>query len=715
MHCLFKWIAGLLGIACILGLAVAALFPFEPTSASDVPDAVAPYFIEAAYPMWRSSVYPPEAIPLDYVQQIGHVFILPGENGTLAVPAGFVMPQLIERVHAANRKILIGVGGASSHDEFVLMVSDPTDRATFVQNLTGFVIEQGYDGVEIDWEFPRTAADRENLNALMTELRASLDATGQDLLLDIAVSASEWSGQWIDVDTITPLVDYYLVMTYSYHGGWSARSGHNAPLYPPPPGVDNSASVHESIRYWTETRGVPGSQIVMGLASYGISFDSEDLYRPFTSFGQAYYCDIRPLIGNGYTRHWDSTCQVPYLTQDDGPTLWSYDDPESIGLKCDYVIENNLGGVAIWDVTGDLINGHQELLEAVADKLMPQSDIILSATPDNVTIRAGQSAIYTLSVTASGSVTGAVALALHNQPAGTSATFDINPVDPPGTSLLTITNTTSLSPATYVMAVTGICSSLSLSDSVSISLVVTTPCLDWISVTAANESASIYPGETATYTLSLAASAGFTAPVTLTVQGAPSGTAALFDPNPLIPPGTSQLYLTTTASTGAGTYALTVTGTSGVLTDVVSVMLIVTSVTPGFTLSIFPTTHIAKPDQVVSYTVVVTGANGFSQPVTLTVVGLPIGVYATWSINPAMPGRSSILTLFISSSSPFGVHPFQVVGTAETQIVAAAIELIIDYPFRDYLPIVRKSGTISSSQSPVQLDFPPFADFGPKL
>jgi chitinase len=347
--------------------ASASLLPRDPALPSNNGDGTS-YFVEAAYPAWRTSVYPPEAIPLDHIQQIGHVFILPGEDGALAIPDGFVMPQLIEFVHAANKKIFVGVGGASSHDEFASMVDDPTDRATFVQNLTDFVIEHGYDGVEIDWEFPQTAVDRENLNALMAELRASLDATGQDLDLNIAVSSGEWFGQWIDVEAITPLVDYYLVMTYSYHGGWSAQSGHNAPLYPPPSGVDDPASVDGSIHYWAETRGVPRSQIVMGLASYGISFNSEDLYRPFTSFEQAYYSEIQPLIGNGYTRHWDSTCQVPYLTQDAGPTLWSYDDPQSIGLKCDYAIENNLGGVAIWDVTGDRINGQQELLEMVAER-----------------------------------------------------------------------------------------------------------------------------------------------------------------------------------------------------------------------------------------------------------------------------------------------------------------------------------------------------------
>jgi chitinase len=440
-----------------------------------MPNGDKPYFVEAAYPAWRIHVYPSEAIPLEYVQQISHVFVLPGENGALTIPDGFLLPQLVERVHTARKTIVVGVGGASSHDEFAPMVADPADRVTFVQNLTDFVVEQGYDGVMIDWEFPQTPTECDNLNALMGELRASLDATGQDLQLNIAVSSGEWFGQWIDTDSITPLVDYYLLMTFSFHGVWSTQSGHNAPLYSPLPELDSSGSVDETVHYWIEARGVPESKIVVGLPTYGVSFDSEGLYRPFSTSNQACYSEIQPLVNNGYTRQWDSTSQVPYLIQDDGPILWSCDDAESIGLKCDYVFDHNLAGVMIWEVTGDLIDGQQELLRAIADKLIPPPRIYLSAAPDNVTICAGQVATYTLSVTATGSITGLAALTLHNQPMGISATFDPNPVELPATSRLTIANTTGLTPGTYAMTVIGTQGTLLLSDSVSISLTIISP------------------------------------------------------------------------------------------------------------------------------------------------------------------------------------------------------------------------------------------------
>jgi len=212
----------------------------------------------------------------------------------------------------------------------------------------------------------------------------------------------------------------------------------------------------------------------------------------------------------------------------------------------------------------------------------------------------------------------------------------------------------------------------------------------WISVAASPGTVGVYAGEAATYTISLTASEGFTAPVTLTLQGAPAGTVTSFIPNPATPPGTSHLTITTTASTVAGIYTVTVTGSSGTSSDTARLFLVVGSLAPSFTLNVSPTIRIAKPDQTVSYAVAVTGTGGFSQPVSLAVVGLPAGVGAAWSANPVVPGSSSTLTFSIPSSPPFGSHPLQVVGTADTQVVSKAITLGITCPYEIYLPIVLK-------------------------
>jgi hypothetical protein len=94
-----------------------------------------------------------------------------------------------------------------------------------------------------------------------------------------------------------------------------------------------------------------------------------------------------------------------------------------------------------------------------------------------------------------------------------------------------------------------------------------------LSLTAEPTSLVVYPGETATYTLSVTASEGFSVPVTLSLQGAPADTTASFSPNPVTPPDSSDLYITTTALTAAGTFSMTAVGSAGEITDTANMML----------------------------------------------------------------------------------------------------------------------------------------------
>ena len=54
----------------------------------------------------------------------------------------------------------------------------------------------------------------------------------------------------------------------------------------------------------------------------------------------------------GWVRKWDNEAKVPYLTK--GNFFLSYDDEESIGIKAQFINDNNLGGTIIWTVYGDL-------------------------------------------------------------------------------------------------------------------------------------------------------------------------------------------------------------------------------------------------------------------------------------------------------------------------------------------------------------------------
>jgi hypothetical protein len=317
--------------------------------------------------------------------------------------------------------------------------------------------------------------------------------------------------------------------------------------------------------------------------------------------------------------------------------------------------------------------------------------ISITAAPGVADVYPGQTAVYTLSLSASTGFTAPVTYTLQGAPVDANVSFVPNPVTPPGDSQLYVTTTASTVTGTWAMTVTG--TSGAVSDAAYLTLNVYQATFD---LDVQPDTRTVLPGNVAAYTVSVTPDEDppgtnvFTAPVSLALQGAPPDTSISFDPNPVIPPGDSQLHITTTASTATGVYEMIVSGTAGAFTETADLTLIVASASPSFTLEASPTDCIAKPDQTVSYTVFVTGLPGFHQPVSLTVAGLPAGVGAVWSINPVTPDGSSTLALSVSSSPSFGEHPLQVIGRADAQVVTQDIELLIVYPFGVYLPTILK-------------------------
>jgi hypothetical protein len=94
--------------------------------------------------------------------------------------------------------------------------------------------------------------------------------------------------------------------------------------------------------------------------------------------------------------------------------------------------------------------------DVVVQSCVPAApDFTLGATPDTAQICAGDNAEYTVNVGAIGGFINPVTLAASGNPAGTTASFTPNPVTPPGSSLLTIGNTSGVAGGSYIIAIDG--------------------------------------------------------------------------------------------------------------------------------------------------------------------------------------------------------------------------------------------------------------------
>jgi uncharacterized membrane protein len=203
------------------------------------------------------------------------------------------------------------------------------------------------------------------------------------------------------------------------------------------------------------------------------------------------------------------------------------------------------------------------------------------------------------------------------------------------------------------------------------------------SITASPSSQTVSPGGKATYTVSVTRANGFTGAVNLTVPKLPSGATGNFSVNPI---GSSQsssvLTVDAGSSTAAGTYSLSIKGTSGNLSDSTSVTLVVQKdQTADFALAVSPNSQQVLQGDQTSYTVSVSSVSGFTSPVSLSVSGLPKGVTATASPNPvtpsATPGTTSTLTVAAASKASTGNYTLSVTGTSGKLSHSAQVALAV--------------------------------------
>lgn len=290
-------------------------------------------------------------------------------------------------------KTLISVGGWTWSGNFSKVAASESARQKFAESALTFCTKYGFDGLDIDWEFPveggndiaHLPEDKENYTKLLKKCREVFDAQGKKdgkhYLLTIAGGPNPTFVKNTETKKMMDYLDFINVMSYDYHGGWENKTGHNAPLYATDPA--DPLCVSDTIQKYIDA-GVKPADLNMGLAYYGrgwINVSSQDnngylqaaQTAPQTSTGfgigtwEGACFDYWDLTDNylgkgGYKRYFDSEAKVPYLFN--GTNFISYDDEESIRYKLDFANKKKLGGVMFWEFSGDK---HMELQKIVAD------------------------------------------------------------------------------------------------------------------------------------------------------------------------------------------------------------------------------------------------------------------------------------------------------------------------------------------------------------
>ncbi|ROV91006.1 hypothetical protein VSDG_07707 [Cytospora chrysosperma] len=311
------------------------------------------------------------------------------------------MPRLTAlKNYNPSLEVWISIGGWSMTDSdqptattFSDLAGSEDAQQKFFTSLVSFMSTYGFDGVDIDWEYPVAPersgkdADYENYVSFLKNLRGALGSNGHNYGLSITLPSSYWYLQNFDIVKIEPLVDWFNVMTYDLHGTWDSTD----------PYIGAIVQAHTNLTEIDQTmdlmwrNSIDPSKIVMGIGFYGRSFTLSDpscteAGCPFSaggtpgncsaSAGTLMYSEIQDIIATGdATVVTDKDAAVQIVTW--GGDQWvSYDDADTLKQKLDYANGKCLGGLMVWAASTDDNKG--SAIQALAGAAGINSTTVLS-------------------------------------------------------------------------------------------------------------------------------------------------------------------------------------------------------------------------------------------------------------------------------------------------------------------------------------------------
>jgi len=342
------------------------------------------------YTSW--SIFAPQydvtQIPAAQLTHLNYAFANISESGECALGDEYADTQYpyvdgslgnmgaLVSLKAANPHLrtLISIGGYTWSGRFSDVATTAEARQHFAESCVQFMLDHGFDGLDLDWEFPvgggaagnsERPEDGDNFILLLQALRDQLstlrNAKGEPYLLTIA-AGNDSAQLALDWSRIHPLLDWINVMTYDMHGMQDGTTGLNAPLYDDP-NYPNKPSIDRTITSLLALN-IPPDKLVLGVPFYGVGWSGVEstnagLYQSFArladgSLGLGYFdYDGVSSLPTGYLTYWNDAAQAPWLYDAATGTFISFENDASLKAKVAYTHEHHLGGVMIWDMSMD--------------------------------------------------------------------------------------------------------------------------------------------------------------------------------------------------------------------------------------------------------------------------------------------------------------------------------------------------------------------------
>ncbi len=349
------------------------------------------------------------------VTHIGHHGPYLYGDGSLDYNANGCTPEkmagAVQASHNHNKPILISI---VSWVSYMQSLETPEKRTVAINELLYLLDTYGYDGVDVDLEPVMSPyvggmqTDNPVYFAFINQLYDSLSIRYNAMLgrQPLLTCATNSYGAPV-LHQLENKLDMMNIMTYDMTNSWVDYNNftwHDAPVY------DYSGngwpSVHNMVQEMRQ-EGIAASKIGIGVSfdafrwqggsgtpTGGVTAPAQTYSTTpsWTRFSYEYMMDN--VYNNAYYR-WDNVAKMSYLSIDNpndaDDQFWSYNDEVSCEAKAEYVLQEDLGGVIIWELYLGLRNSlptenHIPQLTATYNALCPSSSKVDNMEEHNISI-----------------------------------------------------------------------------------------------------------------------------------------------------------------------------------------------------------------------------------------------------------------------------------------------------------------------------------------
>ena len=217
------------------------------------------FYVVGYFPSYKNIASVPD-VKFKMCNVINYAFANLNNTGALVIGNTAHLLAVRDKAKINAAKIFLSISGVAA--DFKSMAAASAGRVSFITQAMSLVRLYGFDGLDIDWEFPRTDDGTDvTYTALMKQLSDSCH-TDRKYYLTAAITAGKYAGAVRDAISnelwLGNYVDWFNIMSYEDFSTTASYKHHT-----------DLALANTSINYWVGTRGMTASKAVLGIAAYG--------------------------------------------------------------------------------------------------------------------------------------------------------------------------------------------------------------------------------------------------------------------------------------------------------------------------------------------------------------------------------------------------------------------------------------------------------------